>query len=107
MKRHLLFLMALSAFAGCTKDNPGPAPEDPVSSSLVMKMDGRDITLDDKGIQTLFYADEGETSGALEVSGQLPGDERIVFFLDETKAQTINLSQHFPAVIGLSFNGAN
>src|SRR5690606_19069403 len=30
-----------------------------------------------------------------------------VFFLDETKAQTISLSQHFPAVIALSFNGAN
>lgn len=106
MKKHLLFFLALCAFASCKKD--GPEPKDPASetSTLAMKIDGRDLALDEKAIQALYYADEGETSGALEVSGQLPENERIVFFLDETKAQTINLSQHFPAVIALSNNRA-
>lgn len=107
MSKHLFFFLAFCVFAGCKKDAPSPDPKDPDTSSLVMKMDGRDLSLDEKAIQALYYADEGEVTGALEISGQLPEDERIVFFLDEAKAQTINLSQHFPAVIGLSFNGAN
>lgn len=109
MNKHLLFFFALCAFAGCKKGNPGPDPKDQATatSTLEMKMDGKDLSLDEKAIQALYYADEGENSGALEVSGQLPENERIVFFLDETKAQTINLSQHFPAVIALSFYGAN
>ncbi len=109
MNKHLLILLALCAFISCKKDNPGPKPKDQATetSKLEMKMDGQDVSLDEKAIQALYYADEGENSGALEVSGQLPEGERIVFFLDETKARTNNLSQHFPAVIGLSFNGAN
>src|SRR5690606_18836920 len=56
-------------------------------------------------IQALYYADGDEPKGAMEVNAQLPDGGRMIFFLDETKAKTIQLTQKFPAVIGLSASG--
>lgn len=107
MKKYLLYLLALAAFTGCKKDNPGPDQTDQanIASSMEMKLDGQDITLGKDKIQALYYADEGESTGALEISGQLADGGRIVFFLDETKAKTINLEQKFPAVMNVAFGG--
>lgn len=107
MKKYLLYLLALGTFAGCEKDYPGPDQTDQANtaSSMEMKLDGQDITLGKDKIQALYYADEGESTGALEISGQLADGGRIVFFLDETKAKTINLEQKFPAVMNVAFGG--
>ena len=95
MKKYLLYLLALGTFAGCEKDYPGPDQTDQANtaSSMEMKLDGQDITLGKDKIQALYYADEGESTGALEISGQLADGGRIVFFLYETKSKTINLEQ--------------
>ncbi len=109
MKRHLLYFLLFSAFAACKKDNPGPDPVDPAETETAMEMEmgGQAISLDKSKIQALYYADEGESDGAMEVSAQLPDGERIVFFLDKTKAGVIQLAQKFPAVIGLSVDGSS
>src|SRR5690606_23840618 len=109
MKRHLFYFFLFSALAACKKDNPGPDQVDPTGAetTMEMKVGGQDISLDKNKIQALYYADGDEPTGAMEVNAQLPDGGRMIFFLDETKAKTIQLTQKFPAVIGLSASGCS
>ncbi|GMQ25783.1 hypothetical protein Aoki45_24650 [Algoriphagus sp. oki45] len=106
MKNLLYFLLALLLIqTGCGEDTEDPNPIDSFVSGLEGEISGQNISVNSSGIQALYFSDQGETSGALEISASLPNSERLTFFLENAQAGTLNLTQEFPAVMDLSSSG--
>lgn len=106
MKKAVLsiFLFAL-LFQSCKEESEDPLPIDSFTSSLEGDLAGQNLSIGSAGIQSTYFSDEGENLGSLELGAQLPNSERLTFFIDEVKDGTINLSQEFPAVMGLGSFG--
>ena len=101
MKNTLYFIFALLLIiSSCKEDSEDPTPIDSFSSSVEGDLAGQTLSVATSGIQSTYFADQSENTGALEVGVQLPNSERLTFFMDEVKDGTINLSQEFPAVMG-------
>ncbi|TNF40250.1 MAG: hypothetical protein EP311_09270, partial [Cytophagales bacterium] len=106
MKNLLYFLLALLLIqTGCGEDTEDPNPIDSFVSGLEGEISGQNISVNSSGIQAVYFSDQGETSGALEISATLPNSERLTFFLQDAQAGTINLTQEFPAVMDLGSSG--
>ncbi|TFV96009.1 hypothetical protein E4S40_07220 [Algoriphagus kandeliae] len=99
----LLFLFLV--FQSCKEESEDPQPIDSFTSSLEGDLAGQSLSIGTAGIQSTYFSDQGEITGALEVGAQLPNSERLTFFINEVKDGTVNLSQEFPAVMGLGSFG--
>ena len=107
MKRHLLssFILAM-LFLGSCEDDPGSQnPIDGIETGLKGEINSKSLDLKSNSILPTFFQDEGDETGALEVSAQIPNNEKLTFFLDEVKSGTVTISQVFPAVMGYSSDG--
>ena len=100
LKQVLLPLLFLGIWvSGCKEDGEDPIPVDPFNSELSGEIAGQAISANSSGIQSTYFSDQGENTGALEASISLANGERMTFFLEEAKAGTFNLTQLFPAVM--------
>ncbi len=95
-----LFFALILVFFSCKEDPEDPAPIDTFTTSIEGDLGGQALSVTTSGIQSTYFSDQGENTGALEVGAQLPNSERLTFFMDDVKDGTINLSQEFPAVMG-------
>ena len=95
-----LFFVLILVFFSCKEDTEDPAPIDTFTTNIEGDLGGQPLSVTTSGIQSTYFSDQGENTGALEVGAQLPNSERLTFFMDDVKDGTINLSQEFPAVMG-------
>ena len=107
MKRHLLVSSILAMlFLGSCEDDPGSQqPINDFQTDLKGEINSKSLDLTANSIVPVFFQDENESTGALEVTAQLPNSEKLTFFIDELKPGTVNLTQVFPAVMGFSSDG--
>ncbi|WP_084421116.1 IPT/TIG domain-containing protein [Algoriphagus vanfongensis] len=107
MKRHLLvsFILTLLFLSSCGDDPGSQQPIEDFETDLKGEINSKNLNINSNSILPIFFQDEGDDTGSLEVSSQLPNSEKLVFFIDEVKQGTVNLTQVFPAVMGYSSDG--
>lgn len=93
-------LAMLLIISGCKDDPENPTPIDTFSTKLEGELAGQALKLEASAIQSIYFSDQGESTGALEITGQLPNSERLTFFIDEVVEGTVTLIQEFPSVMG-------
>ena len=87
MKKLWFMILVLgSFFTACKEGSEDPNPSPSFTTGLKGNIKGSDIAAAASGLVSTYYADQGESTGALEVAATLSGGEKLTFFIEEAKA---------------------
>ena len=108
MRKIYIILLAVAVALACKKDKEQPpVMEQEANTELDATVDGQKYTPLTAAITPEFYTEPTQSIGALKIQANLNTSKSLVIFIDQLQNGVINLTQSYPAQMGLESHKGN